>query len=49
MACVEALMNQEGRYLRALGTAERYSLSGDQLRVYSKELDQPLRFIRMTQ
>jgi putative lipoprotein len=49
MACVEALMNQEGKYLKALGSAERYALSGDQLLVYSKGLDQPLRFTRMTQ
>ncbi len=49
MACVEALMNQESRYLRALGAAERYTLNGDELLVYSAGLDKPLRFTRKTQ
>jgi heat shock protein HslJ len=49
MACVEALMNQEGRYLKALGDANRYSLNGDELLVYAKGLDKPLRFTRKTQ
>jgi putative lipoprotein len=49
MACVEALMNQEGRYLKALGAAERYALNGDQLLLYSKGFDKPLRFTRMKQ
>jgi heat shock protein HslJ len=46
MACVEALMNQEGKYFKALGAAERYVLNGDELLVYSTELAKPLRFTR---
>ena len=48
MACAEALMNQESSYLKALAGAERYTLNGDELLVYSRGLAKPLRFIRST-
>lgn len=35
MACIEeGLTNQETRYLEALGTARRYAIAGDTLRIY---------------
>lgn len=35
MACVEdALTNQETRYLASLGSAQRYAIAGDTLRIY---------------
>ena len=44
MACAEAVMNQESRYLKALQDAERYTIDGTVLMVYSKGMDRPLRF-----
>jgi putative lipoprotein len=44
--CPPALMDQEARYLRALEGAERYAIEGTTLRVFSKGLDKPLRFVR---
>ncbi len=46
MACAEAVMNQESRYLKALQDAERYSVEGSVLLVYAKGMEQPLRFTR---
>jgi putative lipoprotein len=43
VACAEALMNQETKYLKALQSAERYSLEGPYLLIYSKGLAKPLR------
>lgn len=43
MACAEAVMNQEGKYLKALGAVERYAIEGTKLLLYSKG---PLRFAR---
>jgi len=48
MACAEALMDQEGRYLKALESAQRYTLSGDELLLHGPGLDKPLRFTRRT-
>ena len=48
MACAEALMDQEGRYLKALESAQRYTMSGDELLLHAPGLDKPLRFTRMT-
>ena len=46
MACVEeALTNQETRYLAALGSAQRYAIAGDTLRIYAAD-GGALRFIR---
>ncbi len=46
MACAEAAMNQEGKYLTALQDAERYTRDGSALLIYCKGLEQPLRFAR---
>ena len=46
MACVEAVMNQETKYLGALQGAERFRIDGTTLLIYARGLDQPLRFIR---
>jgi heat shock protein HslJ len=46
MACAEAVQTQEGRYLKALQDAERFTLDGRVLLIYSKGLEHPLRFIR---
>jgi len=48
MACAVAVMNQETRYFKALGDAERYELEGSTLRIYAKGMAQPLRFSRET-
>ena len=47
MACVEeALTAQEGRFLEALGAAERYVVDGSELRIYVRGNPAPLRFSR---
>lgn len=47
MACVEdALTAQEGRFLEALGVAERYVVDGSELRIYIRGNPAPLRFSR---
>ena len=46
MSCAEAVQTQEGRYLKALQDAERFTLDGRVLLIYSKGLEKPLRFIR---
>jgi len=46
MACPEAVMDQETRYLKRLETAERFAVAGDVLRIYSAESAPSLRFIR---
>jgi heat shock protein HslJ len=48
MACAEALMNQDDRYFKALESAERYTRNGDELLVYVRGLEKPLRFTRMS-
>ena len=45
MACAEAVMNQEAKYLKALRGAERFTRNGSTLLIYSKGLDAPLRFL----
>ncbi len=47
MACAEAIMNQEARYLEALQAAERFEWKDPYLLIYSKGSDKPLRFTRM--
>jgi putative lipoprotein len=47
MACVGPGMEQEGRYLKALAAARRFSLAGDTLLIYIAGSDQPLRFTRL--
>jgi heat shock protein HslJ len=46
MACAEAVSRQEMIYFKALGSAERYTLDGSVLRIFFKDSDKPLRFIR---
>lgn len=48
MACAEAAMHQETKYLNALQAAERYEWKDPYLLIYSKGLEKPLRFTRMT-
>jgi putative lipoprotein len=47
MACVGPGMEQEGRYLKALAAARRYSLEGDALLIYTAGTDRPLLFTRL--
>jgi putative lipoprotein len=46
MACAEAVLRQEGRYLKALEGAERFGIDGAELLIHSKGLAKPLRFVR---
>jgi heat shock protein HslJ len=48
MACPEALMNQESKYLAALQDAERFEIQDSTLLVYCKGLEKPLRFTKAT-
>ena len=45
-ACAEAVMNQESRYLAALGEAKRFQVEEPFLYIYTAGRQQPLRFIR---
>ena len=44
MACGAEIGKQETVYLKALQEAQRFELEGDELLVYSKDLEKPLRF-----
>ena len=46
MACPEAVMNQETKYLNALGAAERFEWKDPYLLLYCKGFEKPLRFTR---
>ncbi len=46
MACVEAVMAQESRYVEALQNADRYAIQGSTLLIYARGMSQPLRFTR---
>jgi putative lipoprotein len=46
MACAEPLASQESKYLKALESAERFAIEGDELVIHSSVLPQPLRFTR---
>lgn len=46
MACEPARMDQENRYLAALGAAERIAMDGARLVIHVSGLDQPLTFTR---
>lgn len=48
MACAEAVMSQETRYLKAVQDAERFALEGPYLLIYAKGTEKPLRFTRGT-
>ncbi|MGH7562865.1 MAG: YbaY family lipoprotein [Gemmatimonadota bacterium] len=45
MSCVEAVMNQEAKYLKALEDAERFTLEGSTLLAYYRGAEEPLRFL----
>lgn len=47
MACPEAVMNQETKYLEALQAAERFDWKDPYLLIYCKGLEKALRFTRM--
>ena len=47
MACPEAVMNQETKYLEALQAAERFEWKDPYLVIYCRALEKPLRFILM--
>ena len=46
MACPEAVMNQEAKYLQALQVAERFEWKDPYLLIYCKGIEMPLRFTR---
>lgn len=46
MACPEAVMDQETKYLKALQAAERFEQKGSYLLLYCKGLEKPLSFTR---
>jgi heat shock protein HslJ len=46
MACPEAVMNQETKYLEALQAAERFEWKDPYLLIYCKGFEKPLRFTR---
>ena len=48
MACPEAVMSQEAKYLNALRAGERYEWKDPYLLVYCKGFEKPLRFTRAT-
>jgi heat shock protein HslJ len=48
MACPEAAMNQETKYLEALQAAERFEWKDPYLLIYCKGLEKPLRFTRIS-
>jgi len=47
MACPEAVMNQEKKYLDALQAAERFEWKPPYLLIYCKSFEKPLRFTRI--
>jgi heat shock protein HslJ len=47
MACPEAVMNQETKYMDALQAAERFEWKDPYLLVYCKGYEKPLRFTRL--
>jgi heat shock protein HslJ len=47
MACAEAVMNQETKYLEALQAAERFEWKAPYLLIYCKGFEKPLRFTRI--
>ncbi len=49
MACPPALMNQESKYLEALGKSQRYQIPGTALLIMFGGGEKPLRFARTGQ
>jgi heat shock protein HslJ len=48
MACPEAVMNQETKYLKTLQAAERFEWKDPYLLIYCKDFEKPLRFTRVS-
>jgi heat shock protein HslJ len=48
MACPEAVMNQEMKYLAALQAAERFEWKDPNLLIYCKGFEKPLRYMRLS-
>ena len=48
MACPEPIMEQEKRYLEALGNATRFAVEGKTLSIWTKGTEKPLTFTRET-
>ena len=46
MACPGPIMEQEKRYLEALGSATRFSIEGKTLSIWTKGSEKPLTFTR---
>lgn len=46
MACAAAVMDQEAKYLKALGAVERFEWKGPYLLLHCKGFERPLRFTR---
>ncbi len=46
MTCVEAIGIQEGKYLKALQDAGRFTLHGSVLLIFGKATESHLRFLR---
>ena len=46
MACPEPIMEQEKRYLEALGNATRFAIQGKTLSIWTKGSEKPLTFTR---
>lgn len=49
MACPEAVMNQEAKYLEALQAAEHFERKDSHLQIYCKGWEKPLRFTLITE
>jgi len=45
MLCEPTANEQEQRYIKALGDAERFEIKDDKLFVYVKGMEKPLRFV----
>jgi putative lipoprotein len=43
-ACVPGVGNQESRYMKALSSAERFTIDGKNLLIYCRGFEKPLRF-----
>jgi uncharacterized membrane protein len=46
MACMQPIMDQEAKYLKALEQAERFSIQGTTLLIHVRGVAEPLRFTR---
>lgn len=49
MSCPEAINDQEQRFLAALGSAERYEVEDQELRIFGGDTEAPIRFSRIVE